>query len=89
MAMMQQRIRLTFCLWARGGSGMKPWLATTTALTWAAAFFNFAVQYRPFITLAIIIGVSWWCFAWLCRNYPTTAYLLVCFLRGLHSGSRR
>ena len=63
-------------------------MATIAALACAAAFFNFAVDYRPFITLAIIIGVTWWCFSWLCRRHPLAAYLLVCFLRGL-LGSRR
>jgi hypothetical protein len=38
---------------------MRPWVATIAALACAAAFFNFAGAYRPCITLAIIIGVTW------------------------------
>jgi hypothetical protein len=69
-------------------AGVPMWLASIAAFCVAAAFFNFAVTYRPMIILAAVGAGLWFGFAWLCRHYPTTAYLLVCFLRGL-LGSRR
>ena len=62
--------------------------ATLLALFCALMVLNFAVAYRPQITLALVVGGGWWAFAWLCRNYPTTAYLFLSFLRGL-LGARR
>jgi hypothetical protein len=67
---------------------MSSWKATLIALLVAAAFFNFAIQYRHWIILAGVVILGWLGFRWLIRNHPMVAIALVGFLRGL-LGSRR
>jgi hypothetical protein len=54
----------------------------------AAAFFAFAVQWRPFIIVAAVVVAVFFGMRWLCRYHPYVAVFLISFLRGL-LGSRR
>jgi hypothetical protein len=59
--------------------------ATIIALLVAAAFFNFAMMWKPWITLAIIGALLFYGFRWLIRHHPYVAIFLLAFLRGLLS----
>ena len=61
--------------------------ATIIALIVAIAFFNFTLVYKPWISIAFVIVVTWLGFRWLIRNHPMVAVALIGFLRGL-LGSR-
>jgi hypothetical protein len=60
---------------------------TIIALLVAAAFFNFAMMWRPWISIAAVIIGVWFGFRWLIRNHPMVAVAVLGFLRGL-LGSR-
>jgi hypothetical protein len=61
---------------------------TIIALLVAAAFFAFAMQWRPWISIAAVIVAAFFGFRWLIRYHPYVALFLIAFLRGL-LGSRR
>ena len=58
---------------------------TIIALLVAAAFFGFAMQWRPWISIAIVIVAAWFGMRWLIRHHPYVAIALLGFLRGLLS----
>ena len=68
--------------------GMSNLKATLIALAVAAAFFNFAIQWRPWIIIAIVIAAAFFGMRWLIRHHPYVAIFIIAFLRGL-LGSRR
>jgi hypothetical protein len=57
--------------------------ATVIALLVAAAFFNFAVMWRPWIILAAVAAAMFFGMRWLIRHHPMVAVALIGFLRGL------
>jgi hypothetical protein len=61
---------------------------TIIALLVAAAFFAFAMTWKPWIIIAIVIVAIFFGMRWLCRYHPYVAVFLISFLRGL-LGSRR
>jgi hypothetical protein len=60
---------------------------TIIALAVAAAFFSFAMQWRPWISIAAVLVAAFFGFRWLIRHHPYVAIALLGFLRGL-LGSR-
>ena len=61
--------------------------ATVVALLVAAAFFNFAMQWKPWMSIAAVIVAAFFVFRWLIRRHPYVAVAVLGFLRGL-LGSR-